>query len=86
MNVEHSSETRSCIEKLLAMNQGQTSQSLLLSVTKKVPPGRAVVQADRCWILTVKTRVQSGVTSSKIRDGRSGTETRFFPTSWGYDK
>jgi hypothetical protein len=38
---------------------------------------RAIVQATRCWILTAEIRVQSRVTSSEIRAGRSDIEAGF---------
>jgi hypothetical protein len=41
----------------------------------------AIAQAARYWLLTAETLIQSRVTSSDIRDGRSGTEAGCSPSS-----
>jgi hypothetical protein len=51
-----------------------------LSVTYKLT-SRVIAQAARRWVLTAETRFQSRMTSSEIRDGRSGSEAGSSPSS-----
>jgi hypothetical protein len=54
---------------------------IVLFTDVQIARGRAIAQAASRRLLTAETQVQSRMTSSEIRVGRSGTEAGLSPSS-----